>query len=337
MKLNIKALLPLAIYLVGSANCTSTLMEQRNELAGTIQSTMNFEESLMMALNHPAMFDDKYETLDKWTKYLHDNDPAKKKEREETIAVDKAFKFYRLDLDESEIEILSKFLADNPKASDLNDFGSDSSSSEGKLKTKIEEQFETKKKYLERIMENLPIVKDIKGAASDSGINDILKTHIDAFIANALVFDPKRFTFANLHKVLESIKGAVEVPRKAKHAGEAAIEALEKGDKYEIVRLNSKPDSFKIKREKTEEEKKEKTAEEKAAEEKAKLEKEKQINLITFALDAADKSTSDGYILFYTVSGGLLFATALLILNAVTVKNETEDKEAEHDEESGDQ
>lgn len=322
---------------------------------------MNFEESLMMALEHPAVMLKENKDADgkliastelydfeKWTSYLHDDNDAVKEEREKRIKADKVYEFCRLQLDTDEILFLNEYLKADSDVSDLSGLAAFTIEPKNgaELKAKIDQQFKLKRDYLKIIMMNLPIIKDII-AEKEAGFNVILNSHIDAYIAEALVFDQKRFNFSNLHKALESIKGAVEVPRKAKHAAEAAIEALKDSDKFDIVEKSGFDlDNIKIKREKKddknakkEEEKKpvkthDQILEEKKAEEAKKVKREREINLIDIALKGADKSTSSPKILFPTVGAGLLLAVALLIHNAVTTKAETEE-EAEDDEECG--
>ena len=216
MKLNVIALLPLAISLLGSADC-SQVGDKNKVLIENIKRCMNFEESLVEALNHPSIVVE-HESFDEWSNYIGND--SKKKEREKKFA--EPNNFYHLCRDEEEKKLRIDYSKTRPGMSD-------------DLTAIINKQVEVKKQYLKIIMNSLPIVKEIQDKAKKSEgdedeFNNILKSHIEGFIDWAVEFNLKSFSFSNLHKALESIKGAVEVPRKAKHAAIAVIEALEKNE-----------------------------------------------------------------------------------------------------------
>ena len=328
MKLKIKATLPLAILLAGSANCS--LEDGRNHLKSTIEHAMNFEESLVMALEHPSVMiketDSKLMNFDKWVAYLHDD--KEKEAREKRISSDAVYKFYRLNLDNKQNAALIEYLDNAADCTDLSVLNDDS------LKAEIEKQLKIKKDYLYQIMANLPVITDFLDDQNTDDFHKIIKSHIDAFISAALTFDHKRFNFSNLHKALESIKGAVEVPRKARHAAEAAIKALADTAKYDITAKKiTSSDELYIKRENVT--KKAKGAAELKKEKEAAEKRKREINLIDLALDSANKSTSNPNVLFTTLSVALLLATALIIYNAATSKPVPDEDEEEDDEECG--
>lgn len=349
MKLSVKALLPLAILLSGSVNCTQLTVDERDVLKSEIDHAMNFEESLVMALEHPSLLikpklesgavivedvfkpEDELFTFEKWAHYLHDTNVDAAKTRKERISKDAAYKFYYLDLSSEEIADLRAYFEANPKETTLDKLDND------ELKAKIEGQFQIKKKYLETIMSNLPVIKDYFNANGDDNTSKIIKSHIDEFIANALMFDYKRFNFSGLHPVIEGIKGAIEVPRKAKHGAEAAYKAIDDPSK-DIVEKKKKAEKFTIKRKIPEDPKKPETEEElkvRMATEKARKEKSlREINILNVAFESANRSTSNPDVLFYTLNGSLLLMTILIAHNAITAKS-TDDEEGEGDEESG--
>ena len=105
-------------------------------------------------------------------------------------------------------------------------------------------------------------------------------------------------TSSGLHPVIEGIKGALEVPRKAKHGAEAAYKAIGDSNK-DIVKKTKEAKQFTIKRKIPEDSKKQKPeTDEKSAirieDEKAKKKKAlREINLINVALESANRSTSN--------------------------------------------
>ena len=155
----------------------------------------------------------------------------------------------------------------------------------------------------------------------------MLRSHVEEFISNTLVYDAKRSSFSALHKALEGLASIYEVERKAQSAVTAILEKIDKAATNGVIKYNAIEFSVKqVKAEKpNESDNKEKP--------KPKVEK---INLINVALKAAAKSTSSSTNLAFVLVFSVMICSILLAYKTYTLDSEKkpEEEESEAEEEN---
>lgn len=293
MKFNLKQLLALSVFFgsvksADSVDCRATLIKRIDAIAITGNIT-DFEKNdtrktIIRALNNPScLIKNKYDfSLDCKTGPAHnfyDISFVKEKDRETFKAHCK---------NNSTLDSLDKNIVQL-----------------------IEYDYKEKKKFLEAIMSKIPIVSEYRKVIT--GEFDLsIKSHIDKFIEDSLVFDGTRLSFSNLHKAVESIKNACKVERKAVDGIKAAYEMLKVDN---LVKLEI-DDKFKIKMPN------EKTGAGSSGQVKPK-------NIIDVAIKASDKSTSSPIILGFILVGSLLISMILLLFKAYTAEETKDEDEME--------
>lgn len=307
MKLNLKQLLTLTVFLV-SASCSATAIGKEgliNKIEASKDKMVNFYDnktckSMIKALDNPRCFiDAEYKlNIDKKCKDKHAHD------------------FYRIIFkDDKADENLKKF-SEHCKTHDSLE-GLDES-----IAKVVRDSYEEKKKFLTEIVYQIPVVDEYRNASGD--FDDIIKSHIDKFIDDSLVYDGKRLTFSNLHKAVESIKNVHKVERKASDGVDAALEMLKNKDtKWTTFKPSN---AFRIKKASVEVKKEAEKKDEKKDEKKT---ENKPQNIVEVAIKASDKSTSSPVILGFVLGGSLLISMILLVFKAYTAEEVKNDEEEE--------
>lgn len=300
MNLNLKQLLTLTVFLV-SSNCGATVIGKEgliSKIEANKDKMVKFHEnktckSMIKALDNPRCFiDAEYK--------LNIDDKCEDKH---------AHDFYRIifkgDKAEEQLEAFSEHCKTHENLEGLDDA----------IAKIVSDSYEEKKKFLTEIVYQIPVVAEYRTATDDFDI--IIKSHIDKFIDDSLVYDGKRLTFSNLHKAVESVKNAHEVERKASDGVGAALEMLKNKDTT-WTKFNTS-NTFRIKKASVEEKKKD-----------DKKEEEKPKNIVEVAVKASDKSTSNPVILGFVLGGSLLISMILLVFKAYTAEEVKDDEEEEH-------
>ena len=292
MKFNLKQLLTSAVFF-GYVNCTPSdigkdglikkIEESKDKIEKFGENTMC--KSMIIALKNPNCFIA--------ANYSFDDK-----------CVDKnADDFYRIiftgDNNDKQLETFSAYCKTHENLDDL----------ETSIAASVKSAYDSKKKFLTEIVYKIPIVSEYKNATSDFDL--IIKSHIDKFITDSLVYDGTRLTFSNLHKTVERIKNAFKVERKASDGVEAAL-AMLKGPEASLTKLQPGV-AFSIYKESDD----------------ANADRIKPKNIINVAINASDKSTSSPMILGFILVGSLLISMILLLFKAYTAGEAKDEDEAE--------
>jgi hypothetical protein len=303
MKFNSKQLLTLTVFF-GSIYCTSAIGKDGliGKIEGNKDKMVKFEENqtckkMIIALNNPNCF------VKSAYKFTFPDD-----------CVDEhAHDFYRIiftgDKADEQLEAFSNHCKAHEKLDDLD---------EAIVKT-VTDAYEVKKKFLTEIVYQIPIIAEYRTATDD--FDATVKSHIDKFIDDALVYDGKRLTFSNLHKAVESIKNAHEVERKASDGVEAVLEMLKNKDTA-WKKFTSTGD-FRIKKANIVEKKD--TSKKDSGKEEVKPK-----NIVEVGIKASDKSTSSPTVLGFILIGSLLISMILLVFKAYTAEEVKEEEEEQH-------
>lgn len=303
MKLNFNQLLTVAAFF-GTVNC-----DGKDKLKTKLEHGLNhfakpydskdpsvkspLRQKMIIALQYPKCFIDK--------KFVLDDVDLKCKD-------DNAHEFYNLSFkDGKNIAAFSSYCKTNKDLTKLTDED---------LKKEIQDQYNSKKAYLEAIIENIPIVNDYIKRLDDE-FDLIIQSHIRQFVADSLVYDGKILTFSALLKAVKSILAAHEVDRKANDAISAAIDMIG-SEKTKWIKIENIIETGMVIKE-SEPVKVVKKADEVVV--------EKPKNIISVALKASDKSTSSPSNLLYFLVASLLLATLLLGFKAYTTKPAKEEEE----------
>ena len=229
----------------------------------------------------------------------------------EEASKDEQHKMYELDLTVDEKDLLSKTAL---KELDK------------KLQDKVAEQYKQKVKLLRNVLERVPVIATLP-SENGTEFQNMLRSHVEEFISNTLVYDAKRSSFSALHKALEGLASIYEVERKAQSAVTAILEKIDKAATNGVIKYNAIEFSVKqVKAEKpNESDNKEKP--------KPKVEK---INLINVALKAAAKSTSSSTNLAFVLVFSVMICSILLAYKTYTLDSEKkpEEEESEAEEEN---
>lgn len=314
--MNIKLLFTLTAAIIGSVNAstaapdatTPTTLAEFKALLQT-KDSLSFEaidkknpkhrEHTINALEHPFT----YMRLDKFD---FSKEEAKK---------DEQYKMYELELTVVQKELLSK-----TAFKDLDE----------ELQKNISAQYAQKVKLLRNVLERIPVIATLP-TENGSDFQKMLRSHVEDFISNTLVYDAKRSSFSALHKALEGLASVHEVERKAQAAVTAILEKIEAAGTIDNIDIK-----FSVKRVKAEKPiesgswfsifgsgKKEK--------EEPKGEK---INLINVALKAAAKSTSSAANLaFFLIISVIICSILLGYKYFADAQKKPEEEESEAEEE----
>lgn len=309
MKLNLNQLL-IVVAFFGSVNCDGK-SELKNKLEKALEQISiphdvkdpsahsPLREKMIIALKYPKCFIDKAFVIDDVDLKCKDDD---------------AHKFFRFNF-KDEVESDAKFSSYCKKNVNLDAL------TDSDLKKEILDQYQIKKDYLEAIVKNIPIVQDYVGGSTDE-FDIKIQSHIEKFVADALVYDGKRYTFSNLHKAIESILNAHEVDRKAQDAIKGAL-AMINNDKTEWKKIEDIKTGLVIKKSEPSPNgngNKDPSAA-KAVEDK------KPQNIITVSLEASNKSTSSPLNLGFFLAASVILASLLLGFKAYTAKPAKEEDE----------
>lgn len=293
--LNIKQLLAFA-FLFGVANCKS-LADYKKEIEDALESKQTIIvdatlEQIEKALKHPKLFVDNGYDFEKM-----------KDIKADVYAKDEPYKFYRLD-DSIKIEDLKEAI----KVNDVSKIGSE-------LKKTLDEDAKKKRMFLHKILNRISIFQNRGHTDKDDAA---LNSQIRKFIYEATAFDAGRLSYSNLHKAVDSLKGAFEVERKARDAANAVIvaldDAIEKKSTIEAEKIEDK-DYFSFHFTLNKEQKAEK-----AKEMKEKGIKEA-VNFISIGLKASDRSTSSAAILGYTFAISIVISVGALVFKGFFSKS----------------
>lgn len=187
------------------------------------------------------------------------------------------------------------------------------------LTCKLDEKVKENETMLRHILERIPIIQELSMYASasvdDTDIKQILKSHVEQFISDSLIFDPASQTFSALHKAVEALLSVHEVERKARAAIKAIISNLD-----EAKMLKVKEIKFRIKE-----------APPKDSSDSKTPRVDPPINLFKIAIIAANQSTSDALYLGYTLIVACVISAALLAIKAFASEEEKETEENNED------
>lgn len=223
----------------------------------------------------------------------------------------KQFTVYRLDTILSKEELIAlKAIRKNENISAL---------STKKLTTILNEKVKENETMLRHILERIPIIKELSMYASaivdDTDIKQILKSHVEQFISDSLIFDPASQTFSALHKAVEALLSVHEVERKAQAAIKAILSNLDDAKMLKVKEIK-----FRIKE-----------APPKDSSDPKTPRVDPPLNLLKIAIIAANKSTSDALYLGYTLIVACVISAALLAIKAFASEEEKETEESNED------
>ena len=188
------------------------------------------------------------------------------------------------------------------------------------LTCKLDEKVKVNETMLRHILERIPIIKELSSMADSASVDDtdikqILKSHVEQFISDSLIFDPASQTFSALHKAVEALLSVHEVERKARAAIKAIISNLDEAKMLKVEEIK-----FRIKE-----------APPKDSSDSKTPRVDPPINLFKIAIIAANQSTSDALYLGYTLIVACVISAALLAIKAFASEEEKETEENNED------
>lgn len=300
MKLNLKQLLTLAVF-VGSSDCALegqvNLIKKIKEDMANIEKTTDHDlrKKMVHALKNPKCFSNVSFNLDQVSLTCEDKE-AKNFYNVAFVGTDAS----------NQLAAFSEHCKDHESLAGL----------DAKISDAIEKSYNAKKDFITGIVYSIPVLSEYKSVAETSNDFDkVVKSHIDKYIDDALVFDGKRLTFSNLHKAVESIRNIYIVDRKANDAVAAALRMLENpATKLETF---TPKNTFRIKKAHTEPVDPNNVV-------------VKPENIVGSAVYSADKSTSSATTLMFFLVASLAICGGLLVFKSYTAEESNGDLEEEH-------